>query len=67
MDKYYALLGLHLDKVKEYFEINNINYTINIIQGRKDKDKLIIPKVIKISDCENGVELVVTHFSDSLN
>lgn len=67
MDKYYNLLGLHLDKVKEYFDTNNINYTINTIQGNKDKDKLIVPRVIKISDTDTGVELVVTHFSDSLD
>ncbi len=66
MDKYYELLGLHLDTVKEYFDNKNINYTINIIQGKKDKDKLIIPRVIKISDDKDGVILVVTHFSDSL-
>lgn len=67
MDKYYNLLGLHLDAVKEHFDNNKINYTVTTIQGRKDQDKLIIPRVINISDCNNGVELVVTYFSDSLN
>ena len=28
-------------------------------------DKLIIPKVIKISEVDNGVELLTTKFSDS--
>ncbi|SCH51885.1 hypothetical protein [Romboutsia sp. 1001713B170207_170306_H8] len=66
MNKYYELLGLHLDDVKKFFERENINYTIKTIQGNKDKDKLIIPKVIKITELEDGVELIVTYFSDSL-
>ena len=66
MNKYYELLGLHLDDVKSFFEDKNINYTITTIQGNKDKDKLIIPKVIKITEKENSVELIVTNFSDSL-
>ena len=66
MNKYYELLGLHLDDVKKFFERENINYTIKTIQGNKDKDKLIIPKVIKITELEDCVELIVTYFSDSL-
>lgn len=66
MNKYYELLGLHVDDVKKFFEDKNINYTIKIIQGNKDKDKLIIPKVIKITELEDSVELIITYFSDSL-
>lgn len=66
MDKYYELLGLHLENVKKFFENENINYTITTIQGNKDKDKLIIPKVIKITQIEDSVELIVTNFSGSL-
>ena len=66
MNKYYELLGLHLDDVKKFFENENISYTITTIQGNKDKDKLIIPKVIKITEIEDSVELIVTYFSDSL-
>ncbi|MDU4934679.1 MAG: hypothetical protein E6X43_05045 [Peptostreptococcaceae bacterium] len=66
MNKYYELLGLHVDDVKKFFEDKNINYTIKTIQGNKDKDKLIIPKVIKISELEDSVELIITYFSDSL-
>ena len=66
MKEYYRLLGLHLDVVKTFFENDNIKFTITEIRGRKDKDKLIIPRVIKISQRENSIELIVTYFSDSL-
>ena len=52
MKEYNRLLGLHLDDVKEFFDNKNIKYTITEIRGRKDKDKLIIPRVIKISQRE---------------
>ena len=66
MDKYYSLLGLPLKEVEKYLKENNITYTIKSIQGKKDIDKLIIPRVIKISDIDNGVEVLTTKFSDSL-
>lgn len=66
MKEYNRLLGLHLDNVKEFFNNKNINYTITEIRGRKDKEKLIIPRVIKISQKEDSIELIVTYFSDSL-
>ena len=66
LKKYYELLGLHLDEVKEYFDDRKINYTITIIQGKKDQDKLIYPRVIKITEKENNIELFVTYFSGSL-
>ena len=66
MKEYNRLLGLHLDDVKEFFDNKNIKYTITEIRGRKDKDTLIIPRVIKISQRENSIELIVTYFSDSL-
>ena len=67
MKEYNRLLGLHLDEVKTFFENENIKYTITEIRGRKDKEKLIIPRVIKISQKENSIELIVTYFSDSLS
>ncbi|MBU5337174.1 hypothetical protein [Intestinibacter bartlettii] len=66
MKKYNRLLGLHLDEVKRFFDNENIKYTITEIRGRKDKEKLIIPRVIKISQKEDSIELIVTYFSDSL-
>ena len=57
MKEYNRLLGLHLDEVKTFFENENIKYTITEIRGRKDKEKLIIPRVIKISQKENSIEL----------
>ena len=66
MDKYYNLLGLPLDEVEKYLKENNITYTIKSIQGKKDTDKLIIPRVIKVSNMDCGVELLTTKFSDSL-
>ena len=66
MNKYYKLLGLHIEDVKKFFEDKNINYTVKTIQGNKDKDKLIVPKVIKITELEDSVELIITYFSDSL-
>lgn len=66
LNKYYELLGLHLDEVKEYFDDREINYTTTIIQGKKDQDKLIYPRVIKITEKENNIELFVTYFSGSL-
>ena len=66
MKKYYNLLGLHVDVVKQYFDKQNINYTIKSIEGRKDKEKLVVPRVIKISEIGESVELIITYFSDSL-
>ena len=66
MKKYYELLGLPLDEVKKYFDDKQIKYTTIILQGKKDQDKLIYPKVIKIAQKENHVELFVTYFSGSL-
>ena len=66
MDKYYSLLGLPLEEVEKYLKENNITYTIKSIQGKKDTDKLIIPRVIKISDIDSGVEILTSKFSDSL-
>ena len=66
MDKYYNLLGLPLDEVEKYLKENNITYTIKSIQGKKDADKLIIPRVIKVSNMDCGVELLTTKFSDSI-
>ncbi len=66
MNRYYELLGLHLDDVKKYFDDRGVIYTITILQGNKDKDKLIYPRVIKITEKEDSVELFVTYFSGSL-
>ena len=66
MKKYYNLLGLHVNQVEEFFRKQNINYTIKTIKGRKDQEKLTVFKVIKISEVDNGVELLITNFSDSL-
>ena len=66
MKKYYELLGLHLDDVKSYFDEDKVKYTITTLQGNKDKDKLIYPRVIKITENEDNIELFVTYFSDSL-
>ena len=66
LKKYYELLGLPLDEVKKYFDDKQIKYTTTILQGKKDQDKLIYPKVIKIAQKENHVELFVTYFSGSL-
>ena len=66
MSKYYALLGLHLDKVKMYFDDNKIKYSVKIIEGKKDKDKLVVPRVIRIFEKSDSVEITATYFSDSL-
>jgi len=66
LNKYYKLLGLHLDEVKKYLEDRNINYRVITIEGKKDKDKLIVPRVVKISEVDDSVELIITYFSDSL-
>ena len=66
MDKYYNLLGLQLEEVEKYLKEKNITYTIKSIQGKKDLDKLVIHRVIKISEIDNGVQLLITKFSDSL-
>lgn len=67
MEKYYNLLGLHVNDVESHFKSKNIKYTIKTIQGKKDKDKLVIPKVIKISELDDSVELLITYFSNSLD
>lgn len=66
MEKYYNLLGLPLESAKEFFDGRGIEYSITILQGNKDKDKLIYPRIIKITELENKVELFVTYFSGSL-
>ena len=66
MDKYYNLLGLKLEDVEKYFKEKNIKYTIKSVQGKKDQHKLIISRVIKISEVDSGIELLTTKFSDSL-
>ena len=66
MNKYYNLLGLKLEEVEKYFKEKNITYTVKSIQGKKDQDKLIIPRVIKISKVNSGLELLTTKFSDSI-
>ncbi|MPM75814.1 hypothetical protein SDC9_122808 [bioreactor metagenome] len=66
MNKYYNLLGLHINKVEEFFKNQNINYTIKAIKGRKDQETLTVPRVIKISEVDNGVEILITYFTDSL-
>ena len=66
MEKYYNLLGLHLNDVLDTFKDKNIKYTIEEIMGKKDQEALIVPKVIKISETSEGVKILVTYFSDSL-
>lgn len=66
MEKYYNLLGLQVNDVENFFKEQDINYTIKTIKGKKDQEKLTVFKVIKISDIEDGVELLITNFSDSL-
>ena len=66
MKKYYELLGLPLDEVKKYFDNKQIKYTTTTLQGKKAQDKLIYPRVIKITEKDQGVELFVTYFSGSL-
>ena len=66
MNKYYNLLGIELDEVEKYLKEKNITYTVKSIQGKKDQDKLIIPRVIKISEVDSGVELLTSKFSDSI-
>ena len=68
MNKYYNLLGLQLEEVEKYLKEKNITYTVKSIQGKKDTDKLIIPKVIKISELDNGVELLLlTQYQEICN
>ncbi len=66
MEQYYNLLGLHLEEVEKFFTEKNIKYSVNYISGKKDKETLIIPRVIKIYKSEDSVELLTTYFSDSL-
>ncbi|WP_373598083.1 hypothetical protein [Paraclostridium bifermentans] len=66
MDKYYRLLGLQTNEVINFFEKENKCYTITTIKGYKDEDKLIIPRVIKISESGSSVEIIQTYFADSL-
>ena len=66
MKNYYKLLGLHTNEVVDFFEKENKNYTITTIKGHKDQEKLVVPKVIKIVEKNNSIEIIQTHFSDSL-
>lgn len=66
MEKYYKLLGLTLAEVEEILSKENITYSIETTVSKKDKDKLIIPRVIKISQIDDEIKLLITYFSDSL-
>lgn len=66
MNKYYNLLGLHTNEVVNFFEKENKNYKITTIKGYKDQETLTIPRVIKISEVDNSLEIIQTYFSDSL-
>ena len=67
MKKYYELLGLNIDEAESILKSKNIIYEVKEIRGFKDKEKLIIPKVINIKECEDKLDIIVTYFSDSLN
>ncbi|HSQ34130.1 MAG TPA: hypothetical protein VLM81_04505 [Peptostreptococcaceae bacterium] len=67
MKNYYELLGLNIDEVKSILNLKNIRYEVKETIGFKDKDKLVIPKVINIKECGDKLEIIVTYFSDSLN
>jgi hypothetical protein len=66
VNNYYKLLGLHTDAVVDFFKKENKNYVITTIKGYKDQDKLVIPKVVKIVEKDSNIEIIQTHFSDSL-
>ncbi|WP_195945697.1 hypothetical protein [Paraclostridium bifermentans] len=66
MESYYNLLGLHTEEVESFFKKENKQYTITTINGYKDQDILIIPRVIKISKVGNSIEIIQTYFADSL-
>ena len=66
MESYYELLGLNIDEVKSILDFKNIRYEVKETIGFKDKDKLVIPKVINVKECDDKLELIVTYFSDSL-
>jgi hypothetical protein len=66
LNKYYNLLGLHTNEVVNFFEKENKSYKITTIKGYKDQEKLTIPRVIKISEVDNSLEIIQTYFSDSL-
>jgi hypothetical protein len=67
MKSYYEFLGLNIDEVKSILNLKNIRYEVKETIGFKDKDKLVIPKVINVKECDDKLELIVTYFSDSLN
>ena len=66
MESYYNLLGLHTKEVENFFRKENLKYTITTINGYKDQDTLIIPRVVKISKVGNSIEIIQTYFTDSL-
>lgn len=66
MKKYYNLLGLSVEEVEKYFHEKNINYHTIYIEGGKDKERLINPRAIRISETADSVEITATYFSDSL-
>lgn len=66
MEKYYNLLGLNVEDVEKYFDNQNIKHHTIFIEGGKDKERLKFPRVIKISEKADSVEITATYFSDSL-
>ena len=66
MKSYYNLLGLHTKEVEDYFKKENKKYTITTIKGYKDQEILTIPRVVKIVENCDSIEIIQTYFSDSL-
>lgn len=64
---FHKLLGQQLSVVEEIMTNAEIKYIIRETHGFKDKEILNEARIIKISEIDNIVELVISYFSSPLN
>lgn len=61
------LLGMEMEDAKHILDVNEIEYEVNKIQGRKDAAILTEPRIIRVLESRCGkLELTITHFSSPL-
>jgi hypothetical protein len=60
------LLGLHLNEAETLLKNKKIPYKVTAIQGKKDKERLTIPRVIKISENADNIEVIISYFPNYL-
>lgn len=60
------LLGMKLEEVTEILDLENVEYEITYITGKKDEDILTQKRIVNIKEESNKLKLIVSYFSPSL-